>query len=64
MDQDNTNKTPPEAGPISDDTEGHSLLLDTDYSIQRKPRDPEGERAARERRQLKETRSNRPERRQ
>ena len=46
-----------------DDTEGHSLLLDTDYYIQRKSRDAEMEREARERRQSKEARSNKPERR-
>ncbi|MEA2677401.1 MAG: hypothetical protein QOJ81_1542 [Chloroflexota bacterium] len=46
-----------------DDTEGHSLLLDTDYYIQRKSRDAEMERDARERRQTKEARSNKPERR-
>ena len=46
-----------------DDTEGHSLLLDTDYYIQRKSRDAEAEREARERRQAKEVRSNKPERR-
>jgi hypothetical protein len=45
------------------DTEGHSLLLDTDYYIQRKSRDAEMEREARERRQSKEARSNKPERR-
>ncbi len=46
-----------------DDTEGHSLMLDTDYYIQRKSRDAEVEREARERRQAKEVRSNKPERR-
>jgi hypothetical protein len=50
-------------GPAEDDTEGHSLLLDTDYYIQRKSRDAEVEREARERRQVKEARSNKPERR-
>lgn len=50
-------------GPAEDDTEGHSLLLDTDYYIQRKARDAEVEREARERRQVKEVRSNKPERR-
>lgn len=45
------------------DTEGHSLL-DTDYYIQRKAgRDAEIERQARERRQIKEVRTNKPERR-
>ncbi len=47
-----------------DDTEGHSLLLDTDYYLQRKAgRDAEFERAARERKQVKEARTNKPERR-
>jgi hypothetical protein len=47
-----------------DDTEGHSLLLDTDYYLQRKAgRDAEMEREARERRQAKEARTNKPERR-
>lgn len=47
-----------------DDVEGHSLLLDTDYYIQRKAgRDAEMEREARERRQAKEARTNKPERR-
>lgn len=47
-----------------DDTEGHSLLLDTDYYIQRKAgRDAEIEREMRERRQAKEARTNKPERR-
>lgn len=50
-------------GAAEDDTEGHSLLLDTDYYIQRKSRDAELEREARERRQAKESRSNKPERR-
>ncbi len=50
-------------GTAEDDTEGHSLLLDTDYYIQRKSRDAEVEREARERRQAKEVRSNKPERR-
>jgi hypothetical protein len=46
-----------------DDVEGHSLLLDTDYYIQRKSgRDAELERQAREKRQAKEARSNKPER--
>jgi hypothetical protein len=48
----------------TDDTEGHGLLLDTDYYIQRKSgRDAQVEREARERRLLKEARVNRPERR-
>jgi hypothetical protein len=46
-----------------DDVEGHSLLLDTDYYIQRKGRDAEMEREARERRQVKEARTNKPEQR-
>jgi len=47
-----------------DDVEGHSLLLDTDYYIQRKAgRDAEVEREMRERRQAKEARTNKPERR-
>jgi len=50
-------------GTAEDDTEGHSLLLDTDYYMQRKSRDAEVEREARERRQVKEARSNKPERR-
>ena len=51
-------------GGSEDDTEGHSLLLDTDYYIQRKAGcDAEIEREARERRQIKEARSNKPERR-
>jgi hypothetical protein len=51
--------------PVDDsDVEGHSLLLDTDYYIQRKAgRDAEMEREARERRQAKEARTNKPERR-
>jgi hypothetical protein len=49
--------------PAEDDTEGHSLLLDTDYYIQRKPRDGGHERDAANRRQIKDTRPNRPERR-
>ena len=51
-------------GGSEDDTEGHSLLLDTDYYLQRKAgRDAEIEREARERRQVKEARTNKPERR-
>lgn len=47
-----------------DDTEGHSLLLDTDYYLQRKSgRDAEMERELRERRQVKEARTNKPDRR-
>ena len=46
-----------------DDTEGHGLLLDTDYYIQRKAgRDAELERELRERRRIKEARPNKPER--
>jgi hypothetical protein len=47
-----------------DDTEGHSLLLDTDYYIQRKAgRDADLEREARERRKEKEARTNKPDQR-
>ena len=46
-----------------EDTEGHGLLLDTDYYIQRKVgRDAELEREARERRRIKEARPNKPDR--
>ena len=46
-----------------EDTEGHGLLLDTDYYINRKVgRDAELEREARERRQAKEARPNKNER--
>jgi hypothetical protein len=52
------------AKPEEDDTEGHGLLLDTDFYIQRKTgRDAEIEREARERRQIKESRPNKAERR-
>ena len=45
------------------DTEGHSLILDTDYYINRKMgRDAELEREARERRRAKEARPNKNER--
>ena len=47
----------------ADDTTGHSLLLDTDYYIARKPRGPELERGAHERRPTKEARPNKPQRR-
>lgn len=51
-------------GPEEDDVEGHGLLLDTDYYINRKVgRDAELEREARERRQAKEARPNKPEQR-
>ncbi|HUP83183.1 MAG TPA: hypothetical protein VM284_03225 [Candidatus Limnocylindria bacterium] len=63
MSNDKTKDSKGEKGPAEDDTEGHSLLLDTDYYIQRKSRDAELEREARERRQSKEARSNKPERR-
>jgi len=53
----------PKQGGSEDDTEGHSLLLDTDYYIQRKSRDAEIERETRERRQVKEARTNKPDRR-
>lgn len=46
-----------------DDVEGHSLILDTDYYTQRKSRDADMEREARERRQAKEARTNKPEQR-
>lgn len=50
-------------GQDEDDTEGHGLLLDTDYYIQRKAgRDAELERELRERRRAKEARPNKPER--
>lgn len=49
-------------GQEEDDVEGHGLLLDTDYYINRKVgRDAELEREARERRQAKEARPNKPE---
>jgi hypothetical protein len=45
------------------DVEGHGLLLDTDYYINRKMgRDAELERELRERRRVKEARPNKPER--
>lgn len=45
------------------DVEGHGLLLDTDYYINRKMgREAEVEREARERRRAKEARPNKPER--
>ena len=50
-------------GQEEDDTEGHGLLLDTDYYINRKlGRDAEIEREARDRRRIKEARPNKPER--
>ena len=56
---DRDNKQEPE-----EDVEGHSLLLDTDYYIQRKAgRDAEMEREARERRKEKEARTNKPDQR-
>ena len=46
-----------------DDTEGHGLLLDTDYYINRKAgREAELERQANQRRQAKEARPNKPDR--
>lgn len=46
-----------------EDVEGHGLLLDTDYYINRKVgRDAELERQARDRRVAKEARPNKPER--
>jgi len=60
----NDDELEPKQDPSEDDTEGHSLLLDADYYIQRKAgRDAEIEREARERRQAKEARTNKPERR-
>jgi hypothetical protein len=50
-------------GQDEDDTEGHGLILDTDYYINRKMgRDAELEREARQRRQAKEARPNKTER--
>ena len=50
-------------GQEEDDTEGHGLLADTDYYLQRRMgRDAELEREARQRRQAKEARPNKPER--
>jgi len=50
-------------GKEEDDVEGHGLLLDTDFYINRKVgRDAELEREARERRQAKEARPNKPQR--
>ena len=46
-----------------DDTAGHSLLLDTDYYIQRKPRGADTERGTPGRHAPKEIRGNKPERR-
>ena len=58
-----TNDTNDKKGKEEDDVEGHGLLLDTDYYINRKMgRDAEIEREARERRQAKEARPNKPER--
>ncbi|MEX2546707.1 MAG: hypothetical protein WD830_02830 [Chloroflexota bacterium] len=58
-----TNDTNDKKGKEEDDVEGHGLLLDTDYYINRKMgRDAELEREARERRQAKEARPNKPER--
>ena len=62
-DMKDTKDTPKQPGPAEDDAEGQGLLLDTDYYIARKPRDPETERHAAERRQAKETRTTKPERR-
>jgi len=46
-----------------EDTEGHGLLLDTDYYINRKMgREAEVERELRERKRAKEARPNKPER--
>jgi hypothetical protein len=50
-------------GQEDEDVEGHGLLLDTDYYINRKMgRDAEIEREARERRRVKEARPNKQER--
>jgi len=50
-------------GQDEEDTEGHGLLLDTDFYINRKMgREAELEREARERRQAKEARPNKNER--
>ena len=50
-------------GKEEDDVEGHGLLLDTDFYINRKVgRDAELEREAREKRQAKEARPNKPQR--
>lgn len=50
-------------GKEEEDVEGHGLLLDTDFYINRKVgRDAELEREARERRRVKEARPNKPER--
>jgi len=50
-------------GTEEDDVEGHGLLLDTDFYINRKVgRDAELEREAREKRQAKEARPNKPQR--
>ncbi len=58
-----TNDTNDKKGKEEDDVEGHGLLLDTDYYINRKMgREAELEREARERRQAKEARPNKRER--
>ena len=59
-----TNEEPNDKkGKEEDDVEGHGLLLDTDFYINRKVgRDAELEREARERRQAKEARPNKPQR--
>lgn len=50
-------------GQEEEDVEGHGLLLDTDYYINRKMgRDAELEREARDRRRAKEARPNKQER--
>jgi hypothetical protein len=50
-------------GQEDEDVEGHGLLLDTDYYINRKMgRDAEIEREVRERRRVKEARPNKQER--
>jgi hypothetical protein len=54
----------PTVEPDEEDTEGHGLLLDADFYIQRKSgRDADIEREVRERQRAKESRPNKPERR-
>jgi hypothetical protein len=45
-----------------EDTEGHGLLVDTDYYLTRKIRDADFEREMRDRQRLKEARPNKPNR--
>ena len=59
----NEDEREPKQDKDENDTEGHGLLLDTDYYINRKAgRDADIEREARQRRQAKEARPNKPER--